>query len=340
VNAHDALQPDATGLVMAVDGGNSKTDLALVSTSGELVATVRGPGCSPHKIGTAACVELIDGLLQQARAQARLESARPVAAVLLVAGADLESEEEELRGFAAQRDWADAIEVGNDTLAVLRAESDSCIGVAVTCGAGINAVGCAPDGRRARFAALGATTGDWGGGEDLGVAALGAAVRADDGRGPPTVLAQLVPAHFSLASGEDVAFAVHRRELAGGRLLELAPLVLRAADEGDSIAVELRARLVREVLAFVRAAAARVLADLDRYDVVLGGSVLTGSASLAREVIERLREELPAAEPRVSALSPVMGSALLGLDLVGAHEDAYERLRAQHAVTCEQAGAA
>jgi N-acetylglucosamine kinase-like BadF-type ATPase len=318
-----------TEFVMAVDGGNSKTDVALVSERGELVAHVRGAGCSPHKIGTDACVELIDELFHRACAQAQLDFARPAAAVLLVAGADLESEEEELRGSASRRTWADALEVGNDTLAVLRAGSDSCVGVAVTCGAGINAVGRAPDGRRARFPALGAITGDWGGGSDLGLAALGKAVRADDGRGRPTVLAQLVPAHFSLQSGEQVALAVHRRELDHARLAELAPLTLQAADAGDVPAIELRARLAREVVAFVRAAAARVLDGLDRYDVVLGGSVLARSESLAREVIVRLREELPAADPCVSTLPPVVGSALLGLDLIGARHDAHERLRAQ-----------
>ena len=61
-------------------------------------------------------------------------------------------------------------------------------GVGVVVGQGINAVGVAPDGRRARFAALGAISGDRGGGSGLGMDALGAAVRAQDGRGPRTVL--------------------------------------------------------------------------------------------------------------------------------------------------------
>ena len=314
-------------LVMAVDGGNSKTDLVIVRADGELVAHVRGPGCSPHSIGTQACVELIDELLRSAREQAQLDSERPDAAVLLVAGADLESEEEELRGSAAQRDWADTLEVGNDTLAVLRAGSDSCVGVAVTCGAGINAVGRAPDGRRARFPALGAITGDWGGGSDLGLAALGKAVRAEDGRGRPTLLAKLVPEHFALSTSEHVALAVHRHELDSARLAELAPLTLDAADAGDEPAIELRERLAREIVAFVHAAAGRVLAGVERYDVVLGGSVLAGSTSLGDRVIELLRAELPAADPRVSMLPPVIGSALLGLDLISADAAAHERLR-------------
>ena len=38
-----------SGLVLAVDGGNAKTDLALVATDGRVHALVRGPGSSPHE---------------------------------------------------------------------------------------------------------------------------------------------------------------------------------------------------------------------------------------------------------------------------------------------------
>jgi N-acetylglucosamine kinase-like BadF-type ATPase len=314
-------------LVIAVDGGNSKTDLALLSGEGDVLSLVRGAGSSPHQIGLPASIELIGELVQRAHAQAGLEGQRADVAVLLLAGADLDAEEEELRVAACEREWAELLEVGNDTLAVLRAGSESGFGVAVVCGAGINACARAPDGREVRFPSLGAITGDWGGGADLGLAALGKAVRAEDGRGRATLLAQLVPDHFSMGSAEEVALAIHAHELDFARLVELAPLVLAAADGGDLPAMELRERLAAEIVSLVRAAADRGLVGVDPYDVVLGGSLLSGSAGLSELVIERLHEALPAAEPRVSALPPIVGSALLGLDLLGADPDAHGRLQ-------------
>ena len=76
----------------------------------------------------------------------------------------------------------DHLGVGNDTLAVLRAGTERGWGVAVVCGAGINCVGVAPDGRSVRFPALGRITGDWGGGYDVGLEALYVAARGEDGR--------------------------------------------------------------------------------------------------------------------------------------------------------------
>ena len=100
----------------------------------------------------------------------------------------------------------------------------------MVCGAGINCVGLAPDGRQARFAALGSITGDWGGGFDVGLAALSAAARSEDGRGPVTALEQQVPAHFDLGRPLELAEALHLKKIPMHRLTELSPIVLVQAD--------------------------------------------------------------------------------------------------------------
>src|SRR5215472_10828892 len=50
--------------VVAVDGGNSKTDLALVAADGTLLASVRGPGMPAHL--SEANVKIIADLLRSA----------------------------------------------------------------------------------------------------------------------------------------------------------------------------------------------------------------------------------------------------------------------------------
>jgi N-acetylglucosamine kinase-like BadF-type ATPase len=323
-------------VILAVDGGNSKTDLALVAEDGRVLAFERGPSCSPHRVGVEGCAAAIESLVAAARRS--LDGApapRPAAAAVMVAGVDRDSEQRELRAHLLGRDWADLIEVGNDTLALLRAGSDSGWGVAVVCGAGVNALGVGPDGRHARFASLGALTGDWGGGEDLGVAAVAAAVRAGDRRGEPTELSQLVPAHFGMASAEDVAFAVHHRELEHVRLAELGPLVLDAAAQGDETALALRERSVEEIATFARAAAARVLDGVDSYDVVLGGSLLARSETFGRLALEGVQAALPRSRPSVCEAMPVAGSALIALELIGARDGTASKVRA----ALSQAGA-
>jgi N-acetylglucosamine kinase-like BadF-type ATPase len=317
-------------IVLAVDGGNYKTDLALVRADGDVLAVVRGPQCSPHHLGVDGCLGVLEDLLAQALDEACLSNGRgPVADVgqLLIAGVDFPAEEDDLQAAAAERGLAHRLSVANDTFAVLRAGTEEGWGVAVVCGAGINCLGVGPDGRHARFAALGSITGDWGGGYDVGLAGLSAAARSEDGRGPKTSLEQLVPAQFGFDTPLAVGEAVHRGGIDRLRLVELAPVVLAAAAD-DAVARSILDRLADEVIALVRVALERL--DLTRapVEVLLGGG-LTRAADgrLVEAVEERLDGIAPEATVHATSSPPIVGAALLGLDALDAGREAQTRLR-------------
>jgi N-acetylglucosamine kinase-like BadF-type ATPase len=318
-------------VVLAVDGGNSKTDLALVSSVGEALALVRGPASSPQYLGAEGCLDVLAELFESGLQEAGLSSNGPVAEVakLLLAGVDLPSDEREVEEAARKRGWAERTTVENDTFAVLRAGTDAGWGVAVVCGSGINCVGVAPDGRHARFPSLGSITGDWGGGYDVGLAAVVAAARSEDGRGPKTSLEHAVPAHFSLDSPHALAEAVHRKRLEQIRFTELAPVVFAEAAD-DAVAAGIVERLATEIAALARVALAR-LALLDGpVEVLLGGGLVqTGDGRLVDAVRAELAAVAPAANVQATASAPIVGAALLALDDVGATEAAKRRARAE-----------
>jgi N-acetylglucosamine kinase-like BadF-type ATPase len=310
-------------IVLAVDGGNSKTDLALLGDDGSLIAHARGPLSSPHHLGLDGCVSVLEGLV----AQVGLDGRRAEVAQVLLAGIDFPEEEERLHAVLAQRGWAERIRVGNDTFAVLRAGTETGWGVAITCGAGINCLGVAPDGRHVRFPALGEISGDWGGGRDVGAAGLWAAARSEDGRGPTTALEQLVPAYFGYDSPRAVTYAIHIGELPQRRLVELAPVVLESE---DAVALEIGDRLADEVVAFARAAANRLgLADA-AVEVLVGGGLMR---SADPRLLERIEQGLHAVGAglvlRRTTEPPIVGAALLGLDQLGAGADAQARARTE-----------
>jgi N-acetylglucosamine kinase-like BadF-type ATPase len=318
-------------LVLAIDGGNSKTEVLLTTAGGEVVTSVRGPGSSPHHLGVQGAVDLLDELVQKAAAQAGLSGVTPIAerAEVYLAGVDFPEEKETVTAAVQARGWARQLEVDNDSFALLRAGTDVPDAVAVVCGAGINCVGVARDGRHARFASLGRISGDWGGGMELGDEALWWAARADDGRGPATALTSLVPSFFGLSDVPAVYEAIHFGRLDHRRLIELAPLVLTASREGDPVARGIVERLADEVVAFARAAMTRLdMLSLPTV-VVLGGGVLTSADPvLLGEIRSRLAAVAPSAGTVVTEVSPVVGAALLGLDHLGAPESAKAALRA------------
>ncbi|MER6215572.1 N-acetylglucosamine kinase [Streptomyces sp. NPDC001272] len=317
--------------VLALDAGNSKTDAALVGGDGTVLGTGRAGGFQPPRTGVGAAVDVLGEAVAAAAAAAGL--AGPPFAVRVsacLANADLPAEERELAGAVAARGWGTATEVRNDTFALLRAGVDRPRGVAVVCGAGINCVGMLPDGRTARFPALGRISGDWGGGGGLAEEALWWAARAEDGRGGPTGLAKALPGHFGLGSMAGLIEGLHLGGIPRSRLHELVPVLFEVAAAGDAVASALVERQAEEVVALAAVALERLGLLAEEVPVVLGGGVLTaGHRQLDARIGELLAARAPRARLSVVTAPPVLGAALLGLDALGAPAGAYGRLRAQ-----------
>ncbi|MFC8062753.1 N-acetylglucosamine kinase [Streptomyces sp. NPDC057293] len=319
-----------TASVLAVDAGNSKTDVAVVTREGEVLATARGGPFRPPAVGVERAVDTLAEAVARAFAAAGVGSVEHVSACL--ANADLPVEEEQLAAALHARAWGARVDVRNDTFAILRAGVDEPLGVAVVCGAGVNCVGMRPDGRTARFPAIGRLSGDWGGGWGLAEEALWHAARAEDGRGGPTELARTLPAHFGLDSMYALIEALHLRRVEPARRHELTPVLFATAAAGDPLARSVVDRQADEVVAMATVALTRLDLLSEPAPVLLGGSVL---AARHPQLDDRIRELLaaraPKAVPTVVTARPVLGAALLGLDRVGAAAGARARVRERFA---------
>ena len=320
--------------VLAVDGGNSKTDLALVSAGGELRALVHGPTVSHQQVGLRAGVARLEELAVRAARDSRLDpTVRPLAelAVLCLAGADFPSDVRALVGALKPLKLAREVVIRNDGFAGLRAGTGRAWGVAVIAGSGINCVGIAPSGRIASFPAVGDVAGDWGGGEGIGKEALAAAIRGRDGRGSHSRLEQLVPQHFGFRRPINLTYALYRDRVPESRLRELAPLVFEAAASGDRVARAIIDRLADEVGGMAVAMIRRLRLVRTDVDVVLAGGVMrTRDRPFYDRIEATVRSVARRATIRRVAQRPVLGAALLGLDRLAAPDrDAAEaRLRA------------
>jgi N-acetylglucosamine kinase-like BadF-type ATPase len=303
---------------LAVDGGNSKIDLALVSGSGELLSLVTGPTISHQQVPMEMAVERLVDLNARAAREAGV-GPRSTLGVFCVAGADFPADVRALTQAFGGSGVAERVSVHNDAFAALRAGAPDGWGVVVVCGAGVNAAGIGPDGRMARLAGIGDLSGDWGGGEGIGREALAAAVRARDRRGPATELARRVPERLGVRRPIDVARRIYEGRLSDRRLEELAPLVFDLAGKGDAVARGIVDRLADELAAMAIAIARQLRVARRPIDVVLTGGVFRATDSAFYERLESaVRSAMPHARIHRLQDRPVLGAALLGLDELGA----------------------
>ena len=309
-------------VVIAIDGGGSKTDAVALTLDGSVVGRTAGPGTSPHFIGVHAAVAQIDELVRSVAA------GHPIAQVnIYLSGLDLPNEVQIFGTAVAQIDWSsETTVVDNDLYALLRSGTSAVDAVAVVCGTGINALGRRADGAVARFAALGTISGDWGGGTGLGEAAIWHAARHADRRGPATSLTAAVPGAFGLGSVAEVTEGLHLGRIVYGDLSLLAPIVFDHADNGDAIAGTLVDRQGEEIAIM----AISCLERLDLLDaevpVVLGGGILANRHDRLWAALEsELGSRAPKAVISHVTAPPIVGAALLALESTGASSATLDR---------------
>ena len=304
-----------------------------VDVKGNVLAAMRRPGSYHFGLGYNGSLHALTDAIKAITGRGGVDASQPVAAlgVFCLAGADIPIDDRRIAAEIEGQRWTRKTIVRNDTFAVLRAGTDRKWGVAVVCGTGMNCAGVGPDGRSVRFPSFGELSGDRAhGGGWLGRSALGAAIRGRDGRGPRTLLEQLVPDYFQMSRPTAVMEAVYTGKLDSYRLSEGAPLVFQAAGAGDRVAQELITEMAEEIVVTARAAIKRLRLSARDVHVVLGGGVLRAADDeLIARITTGIRRQAPQARILHLEAPPVLGAALIGLDQLDAAPRARSRLRSQ-----------
>ena len=317
--------------LLAVDAGGSKIDAVLLRRDGNVLGAARRRGLDHDGTGRESFLERIADAVVAASRDAGFEpDHQPVAelGMYCVAGADLPADDRRIARWFRRRGLTESDVVRNDTFAVLRAGTERTWGVAVVCGYGTNCSAVAPNGRTFRFPAFGELSGDWGGGHDIGSAALWHSVRAEDGRGAATTLRALVPRHFGFTRPKQLTEAMYFDRIAERRVVELTPIVFRAAAADDAVARSIVDRQADEIVRMAGVAVRRLRMTRLDVDIVLGGGIFSsGDEDFLERIGRGLAEVAREARVRVLDVPPVVGAALLGLDTIGARPEAQRRAR-------------
>jgi N-acetylglucosamine kinase-like BadF-type ATPase len=298
--------------VLGIDAGGTKTVCLLAGEDGRILAEARGPGANLQASGELEVEKVIHRVIEDAIGDRDL---RPDAVCLGIAGVDRPKDSDAVAAIMRRLGFKSRTLVVNDALVALVAGAGDRPGVVIVAGTGSIAYGRAADGRAARAGGWGYLLGDEGGGFWIGRAALVAVVRQFDGRGPATLLTDLVLEQMGLRSPRELIHAVYDRGMQRQAMAGMASVVQHAAESGDAVAREILGRAAGELAG----AAASVITKLgmrgDVFPTVLAGGVLRGIPSLAHEVSFRMAEVAPRTDVRPLEAEPAAGAVILALRL-------------------------
>lgn len=303
--------------VLAVDGGNSKTLAAVSDETGAVLSLVKDSGTNFQGLGKKAAGRILARVIKRALTQAGREKVD--AACYGLAGADREKDFATFRELLRPLDPAAKSVLVNDTLLALRAGTADGVGVALIGGAGSNCIGSDRKGRIRKASGLGPLSGDEGSAGALVLAAIVAAMKGVDGRGPRTRLEDKFKQALGLEALEDIIefeYADRPKEV---QLASLAPLVFAAANEGDRIARQILTEQGQAVGEGALAVLRGLFSPEDEVPLVLGGSVLQrgGHPALVDAIKKMVKKEFPRVRLIVLNDHPLLGALLRGLDELG-----------------------
>jgi N-acetylglucosamine kinase-like BadF-type ATPase len=303
------------GLLLGVDGGGSKTLALVADLEGHILGRGLAGASNFNFIGIEATIAALDRAMSAALTQAGTEGQAMLAAVVGLAGAQEPADQAPFAAWLSARYPAVATRVVHDTDLVLAGGTPDGWGVAIVSGTGAIVHGCTPEGQIAYASGWGYLLGNEGSGYAIGLRALQATVRAHDGRGPRTALVEPILAQWSLGRVEDLIQRVYRENASVADIAALAPVVLRAAADGDAVAKGIAEDAGNELALAVMAAISR-LRWTSAIPCAQAGSILLHGQAVAAAFLARVAELRLPLDPIKQVPEPALGALRLAQRLL------------------------
>lgn len=307
-------------LVAGVDGGGTRTRVAVATAAGELLGIGEAGSGNLHDIGASALAENLDSAVAQAFEKAGRITQQLDAVFLGLGSIVTEEDRAAIRQIVAAAPWAPQSAIGVDH--DLRIAHMGCLGgapgIVLIAGTGSSCYGRDAEGRSWKSGGWGPLLDDLGSGHWLGRQAMIAAIRESDGRGPATSLSGAVLSELGVTTPLHLLHRVEMTGLSRAEIASLSRLVVDAAKQGDGVARAILDRGAAE-LADLAAAVAAKLGMADPRTAVhvsaTGGLVEAGEHFLA-PLRSALAQRLPRAEFIPAKAPPVLGAVMLAAEML------------------------
>ncbi|MCC7496586.1 MAG: hypothetical protein IT160_03340 [Bryobacterales bacterium] len=310
-----------SGLIIAIDGGATKTRAVAFDTAGHVLAEAAG-GPSNH---LAAAREVVRQSLSDAIRGVIEGCGISLADVELVsaglAGVDYNGAgAEEARVILGQA-GIDRCAVFGDMVIAHAGALDGKPGVMALAGTGAVFLGQAPDGRWAKAGGWGYRFGDEGSAYWIGRMAVAAASRAYDGRGPATLLEEAICQELGLADFSGALDRIYGKKMDARAFAALSRVVDGAARDGDAVAAGILDRAAEELAVGTGAVIERLRAGAGASEwlctVSWAGSVLNRCQHVRRKFIATISSRLEGVKVMPPARRAVYGAWILGCRALG-----------------------
>lgn len=292
------------GLILAVDGGATKTAVSVRDEKGSVLLESGTKGTNYHVISE----EEFKNRLSEALFRMKGQSVD--VGVFALAGIDTEEDQRNVNSLVQEVLAKLQIKVGklfveNDGYSTLLGLTLNNPGVLTISGTGSIAFAHAGNGVVVRSGGWGHRAGDEGSGYYIGREIIRAVIRMNDGRGPETVLKEMLFKHFRFSSVDELTQWLYSDNYSVDRVAGLSSILEAAFQEGDAVAEKILSDTVHEIANLIYA----VLRSAKLMDVhcpvYLNGGTVRNNAELFARIKSQIELNQPGKVVKLCTESPI-----------------------------------
>jgi N-acetylglucosamine kinase-like BadF-type ATPase len=293
--------------VLGFDGGGTKTECVIMSSSSELVTRVVGGPSNASRIGVQAAVCNVVATADAALTQAGLAHS-DVSAIGAGLAGTADTERRELVGRGLEEAFPNAKVMIMTDLDAALASAPPGAAIVLVAGTGSAAIGRNARGQMVRVGGYGRFSSDEGSAFDVGRQAIAAAIAARDNDGSESRLGTEILRQLACTDWHEVQ---RRAGIAADDVYPVVfPVIAVAADAGDEIARDILLGASNKLIELAFDAAKQLGLSEEEFTLIKIGGMLGRSNFFDAQLSNSLRLKLPRAREGKLRMSPAEAAAL------------------------------
>ena len=309
------MKEDKSDYILAIDAGQSETSCLIGLPDGSLMSSgLSGPSAVPN-------VKLAEPMLRQAFTSSvnnALDTISPRPKKVAAAYLSLTGGIPIALKILPEIIQVDRIKAESDAVAALACGTYGGPGIALLSGTGSVAYIQNTQGIGKVIGGWGYLLGDEGSGFWIGMEAVRATIRAEDGRGPATPFTQEVMEQLRVMDMRQAQVSIYNEAITRPEIARLSLLVIKAAQANDPLAQDIIKRACQELFRLLKATcnSAAFTQPIEKV-IVLTGGILHADSPIFIGLTKIIEQELPSYKVILPQFPPVVGAFILGIILAG-----------------------
>jgi glucosamine kinase len=295
---------------LGIDGGGSKTS-CLIGDEVSVLGAGTATGSNVVRVGEHQARESLGAAIRQACAAANISPGQIERTCVGIAGGARPEIARVVRGLLSEF-VAGEIEVVGDMVIAMEAAFGGRPGVIVIAGTGSIAYGRNAEGQTARAGGWGYAISDEGSGHWIGRSVVAALMRAYDEAGAECTSALLegIMKSWGVSTREQVVVVANAalKVASAPDFAALLPVVLSAADTGDTTARAVLTQAGVELATLAKIVISRLFGDAQAIPMATSGGVLCNCELVRQVFYNRLRAEYFQVLPNTALVDPAKGA--------------------------------